>query len=290
MTHNKESAVGPGTTTSGTKYATIKHTILHPVQGRIRGPFRDAANLLPGAIVCNQMIIVPGNATMTSIELVDVINAMREDGQAELRHDNFMVKIEKHPGIQSPKFLGDYKDCKGRTYKCYNLPKREASLMVMSESQAVQAKVYDRLAELEAGARAFTIPTTFSGALRLAAEQADTIDAQNLLLEAAKPAIAFVDKYVDATGSKGFRQVCKLLGAKENVFRYFLLAKDIMYVLGGEPTPRAQHLDAGRFVIKAGQSDVSGHAYNSARFTPKGITWIAGEFAKYQLELCSGAA
>ena len=27
--------------------------------------------------------------------------------------------------IQSPEFLGDYKDDKGRTYPCFNLPKRE---------------------------------------------------------------------------------------------------------------------------------------------------------------------
>jgi hypothetical protein len=87
--------------------------------------------------------------TMSSVELVDVINSMREPGRAELRHDNFMAKIEAHPGIQSPKFLGDYKDGRGRTYKCYYLPKRECELMVMSESLEVQTKVLDRLIELE---------------------------------------------------------------------------------------------------------------------------------------------
>lgn len=87
--------------------------------------------------------------TMSSVELVEVINELREEGKAELRHDNFMVKIENHPGIQSPKFLGDYKDSKGRTYKCYHLPKREAELMVMSESLEVQTRVYDRMNELE---------------------------------------------------------------------------------------------------------------------------------------------
>lgn len=92
--------------------------------------------------------------TMSSVELVDVINSMREPGSAELRHDNFMAKIEKHPGIQSPKFLGDYKDGRGRTYPCYYLPKREAELMVMSESLEVQTKVLDRLIELEGAASA----------------------------------------------------------------------------------------------------------------------------------------
>jgi phage antirepressor YoqD-like protein len=39
----------------------------------------------------------------------------------------------------------------------------------------------------------------------------------------------------------------------------------------------------GRFVIKAGVSRTSEHAYNTAKFTPKGVEWIAGEWAKHQV-------
>jgi len=92
--------------------------------------------------------------TMSSIELVAIINDMRDPQAPELRHDNFMAKIESHPGIASPKFLGHALVTVGggaqRKSKCYHLPKRECELMVMSESLAVQTKVYDRLAELEA--------------------------------------------------------------------------------------------------------------------------------------------
>lgn len=98
-------------------------------------------------------------ATMSSLEILDVINEERK-AEAEaagevfvaLLHKNFIAKIEGHPGIQSAKFLADYKDTRGRTQKCYNLPKREAELMVMSESLKVQARVYDRLVELESKA------------------------------------------------------------------------------------------------------------------------------------------
>ena len=82
--------------------------------------------------------------TVSSIELVSIINDMRDMGKATLRHDNFIRKIEGHPAIDSPKFLGQYKDGSGRSVKCYYLPKREACLMVMSESESVRAKVYDR--------------------------------------------------------------------------------------------------------------------------------------------------
>ena len=94
--------------------------------------------------------ITQPTATMSSLELVEIINSLRGEDRAELRHDNFMKKIESHPGIDSPKFLGQYKDSTGRTLKCYNLPKRECELMVMSESLEVQTKVYDRMTALEA--------------------------------------------------------------------------------------------------------------------------------------------
>ena len=97
--------------------------------------------------------LVNGTPTMSSMELVELINGMRTPGKVELRHDNFMSKIEKHPGIMSPKFLGHIEvpgpNGGTRKSKCYFLPKRECELMVMSESLEVQTKVYDRLSEIE---------------------------------------------------------------------------------------------------------------------------------------------
>ena len=102
-------------------------------------------------------------ATMCSVDIVDVINEERKEealaagvDYAVLLHKNFLAKIEGHPGITSAKFLA-YVDVAGpngstRKSKCYNLPKREAELMVMSESLKVQTRVYDRLAAIEAGA------------------------------------------------------------------------------------------------------------------------------------------
>jgi len=129
-----------------------------------------------------------------------------------------------------------------------------------------------------------TLPKTFAEALRLAADQQDVITAQAEQLAAAAPAVEFVERYADSTGTKGFRQVAKLLQANENLFREFLLDERIMYRLGGELTPHAPHIDAGRFCVKTGTAQVSGHAYNVARFTSKGVTWVAGEWAKWNLK------
>ena len=55
-----------------------------------------------------------------------------------------------------------------------------------------------------------------------------------------------------------------------------------MYPLNGEYAPYNNHITAGRFEIKTGISD-AGHAFNSPKFTPKGIVWAYGEFTKYKL-------
>lgn len=128
------------------------------------------------------------------------------------------------------------------------------------------------------------VPQSFAAALRLAAEQQDVIEAQAAQIAAAAPAVDFVERYADSTGTKGFREVAKLLGANESAFREFLLDQKIMYRLAGALTPHAQHMDAGRFCVKAGTAQ-NNHAFNAARFTPKGVTWIAGEWAKHQVAL-----
>jgi phage antirepressor YoqD-like protein len=226
--------------------------------------------------------------TMSSLEMVDYINSQRGDGEAELRHDNFMAKVPQVLGVFAPKFLGTQTYGNNNTRAVYNFPKREACLMAMSYSYDLQAKVYDRMTALEAD-KAFKPPTTLSGALRLAADQAEQIEAQALLIEQQKPAVQFVERYTVADhGSKGFREVCKLLGANEARFKEFLTESKIMYRLGKNLTAHQNHIDAGRFEVKTGEAN--GYAYNRCLFTPKGVTWIAGEWAKYQLQSTSHTA
>ncbi len=100
-------------------------------------------------------------ATMSSLELVEIINSVRPKGSTKLLHKNLMAKIENHPGITSAKFsahvLVDIGNGAKRKSKCYHLPKRECELLVMAESREVQTKVYDRMADLE---RRLADPTT----------------------------------------------------------------------------------------------------------------------------------
>ena len=127
------------------------------------------------------------------------------------------------------------------------------------------------------------LPQSFAAALRLAADQQDTIAAQAEQLAAAAPKVEFADKYADSTGLKGFREAAKALNVNENDFRQFLADEKIMYRLNGAWAPYANHQAAGRLAVKVGTSTRNGHAFNSAKFTPKGILWAAGELARWQL-------
>ncbi|QHJ79518.1 MAG: hypothetical protein [Caudoviricetes sp.] len=141
-------------------------------------------------------------------------------------------------------------------------------------------KVIKRLRELEELISP-RLPQSLPEALRLAADLAEEkLQLENKLAIAA-PKAEFVDSYVNASGSIGFRETCKLLNIKENAFRNFLLDSGVMYILAGKLTPYSQHIDAGRFSVKTGENKSNGHAFTQSKFTPKGIQWVAGLWASY---------
>ncbi len=228
--------------------------------------------------------------TMSSPEIVDFINEYRaknESNPVQLRHDSFMAKVPKVLGEnQSPKFIGDYKDAKGRTYPCYHFPKREACLMAMSYSYELQAQVFDRMTAMENHIAAQNQPSyMIEDPIKRAEkwiEEAKQKQAVIHQLEIAAPKVAFVDKYVAGNGNKTFRQVAKLLGANERKFRDFLKKEKIMYKLNGEWLAYQNHIDAKRFHNNTGISE-SNHTFTRSLFTPKGVEWTAGEWAKFNL-------
>lgn len=225
--------------------------------------------------------------SMTSIELLDLVNEARAASrEPKIRANVFADRIKDElDGEHYKSFV--VQNLNGTQSEVFELNRDQCMLVSMRESKAVRRKVLAKLNALEAKlshpVTAFVIPKTMSEALRLAADQAEQIEKQQAVLSIAAPKAEFVDRYVDGTGLKGFRQVAKLLGAKENDFRAFLQDKRVMYRLGGEWVPFAEHIAAGRFSVKTGQAD-NGHAFNAAKFTPKGVQWIAGLWAVHQLE------
>lgn len=172
----------------------------------------------------------------------------------------------------------------GQQYPEFLLNKRDTLVLVSGYDAHLRAKIIDRWIELESQ-QAPRIPQTFGEALRLAADQAEQIEQQQKALAIAAPKAAFVDQYVEASGTMIFREVAKLLKANERKLRELLKARKIMYRLSsGEWVPYQSHIDAGRFEVKTGTSERNNRAFTQARFTPKGFQWIAGLWNQHQIK------
>ncbi|HGF8971228.1 TPA: phage antirepressor KilAC domain-containing protein [Yersinia enterocolitica] len=165
----------------------------------------------------------------------------------------------------------------GNQYFEYRFNKRDSLVLVARLSPEFTAAVVDRWQELEQN----LIPQTLPEALRLAANLAEEKQQLENQLSIAAPKVEFVDRYVIAKGSMTFRQVAKLLNAREAEFRQFLLDNHIMYRLNGMLSPHQQHSELGRFEVKTGTNTINNHAFAQSRFTPKGVKWVGGLWAEY---------
>lgn len=214
--------------------------------------------------------------TMSSREIAELTGK-------ELGHVNRDIRAMLDSLQDDPELEHVREDQDGRGYTtAFHLGRELTYTLLAGYSVVLRRRVIARWQELEAQ-QAPKLPQTMAQALRLAAEQAEQIEAQQEQLALAAPKVAFVDRYVAATsGEKGFREVCKLLGANEHEFSEFLARAKIMYRLAGKMTPHAEHLAAGRFKVKTGTAPRNEHAYAQAKFTPKGVEWVAGLWGKHK--------
>ena len=228
----------------------------------------------------SELMTVGRALTMSSIDLLDLVNQSRAShGEAKIENRHFLARIEDELDGELPPRKNFTHPSNGLAIGYYDLTIDQCRLVGMRESKGVRRWVLERLKERETP----LVPQTYAQALLEAGRLAQLAEEQAQQLALAAPKVEFVDRFVQAsTGSKTFRQVAKLLKANERHFRAFLEEKGVMYRLGGEWMPYAQHIEADRFEVKAGVAE-NDHAYTAARFTAKGVEWVAGEWAKHQV-------
>lgn len=212
--------------------------------------------------------------TMTSLDISELVKSRHDKVKQSI--DRLSSDNEHRPAIIQRPPMGEVKNHLGQSVSVYFINKRDSYVIVAQLSPEFTAALVDRWQELEQKAAAPSIPN-FNDPVAAARAWADAKEAEIKAIqysEAARPAVEFVDRYVKSTGNLGFRQVCKLLKVKENDFRSFLQDNRIMYRLNGDWVPYASHIDAGRFYVAAGIGD-NNHNFTSAKFTPKGVEWIA---------------
>ena len=176
------------------------------------------------------MNLVPSNAsvTMTSLDLVEFINSQRGEDAPILAHSDFLKKVPQVLGeIGAGNFSFTYRDVQNKERPCYKFPKREACLMAMSYSYELQAKVFDKMTELEETAHRPQLPD-FTNPAVAARAWADQVEARQLIeaktvelehkVEVLAPKAEALDRMALADGEVCLQTAGKLLQQPPNKF------------------------------------------------------------------------
>lgn len=208
--------------------------------------------------------------TMSSREIADLV---------ESRHDSVKRTIERlqDKGLIQLTPMVEVKNHLGQVVTEYQLIKRDSYVVVAQLSPEFTARLVDRWQELE-NQQMPQIPQTLSEALRLAADQAEQIERQNLLLEQQRPKVEFVQRYVEAGTTKSLRETAKILKVPERAMIDCLVGDGLLFRQSGNLLPYQKYHAKGLFDVKTGTTE-HGHNYTQTRVTSKGIEYIASRYA-----------
>lgn len=212
---------------------------------------------------------------MTSREIAELTNK---------RHDNVLqvARSLAKEGITESQECQYRATRDGRSYPEHHLSKRDSLVLVARLSPEFTGRIVDRWMELEAANQSsqFIVPSTLSGALRLAAEQAETIEAQAAQLASAKPAIAFHDAVANLDGTCNISHIAKTLGHGPNKLFSRLRADKIL--IGKSNLPYQEYLSRGYFEVRENEPwkdrDGNMHPTFTTVVTGKGQIWLARKY------------
>ena len=208
--------------------------------------------------------------TMSSREIADLV---------ESRHDSVKRTIERlqDKGLIQLTPMVEVKNHLGQVVTEYQLIKRDTYVVVAQLSPEFTARLVDRWQELESQQMP-QIPQTLSEALRLAVDQAEQIEKQNLLIEQQRPKVEFVQRYVEAGTTKSLRETAKILKVPERAMIDCLVGDGLLFRQSGNLLPYQKYHAKGLFDVKTGTTEY-GHNYTQTRVTSKGIEYIASRYA-----------
>lgn len=217
----------------------------------------------------------PNEVTMTSLELVEFINFQRNEGEAVLRHADFIAKVPKVIGVEySEKFRSTYIADNGKENPCYRFPKRESCLMAMSYSYDMQAKVYDRMTAMEQALSlpSYQIQDEIERANRWIAEQQEKRQLVQQLDHAA-PKVTYYDKVVKSSAMLIASQISQKFGWSAVKLNRALEGYDV-YNLSVKRSRIFQQwfMDAGY-----GEMSQTSAGYPQPMFTVQGEAWIVAK-------------
>jgi phage antirepressor YoqD-like protein len=228
----------------------------------------------------NQLMTISNSQMMSSKEIAQLTGKRHADVIRDIRNmidaiDDAVLRHEQYQEVID-----------ARGYTSEFLIDHELSI-VLGTGYSVQHRLslVRRWKELEQQVAQphFAIPTSLSGALMLAAQQAEQIEKQQAVIAQQAPAVAFVERFVEADGLHNVRQTAKALEMPEKEFVSRCIAAKILYRTNKVLTGYQQWKDAGYLTHK--EDEINGKARLQVMFTPKGIAWLGKRLIKAQAQI-----
>ena len=237
------------------------------------------------------------NETMTSLEIAEVTGRNHKDVMRSIREmEDAWVKVNGR------KFaLVEYKDAKGEMRPCYSLSKTECLYIATKFNDEARAKLILRWEELETNeVSLIKVPKTFAEALRLAADQAEKLEAQEKMLEASskeivelsstiatmQPKVTYVDKILASKETVTTTQIAQDYGQSAKAFNILLRNFGIQHKVGGQWILYAKYLP-NRYVqsdtISIEHKDGSSGSVMHTKWTQKGRLFLYEELKKHNV-------
>ena len=237
------------------------------------------------------------NETMTSLEIADVTGRNHKDVMRSIREmEEAWVKVNGR------KFaLVEYKDAKGEMRPCYSLSKTECLYIATKFNDEARAKLILRWEELETKeVSLIKVPATFAEALRLAADQAEKLEAQEKMLEASskeivelsgtianmQPKVTYVDKILSSKETVTTTQIAQDYGQSAKSFNILLRNFGIQHKVGGQWILYAKYLPNGYVqsdTIPIEHKDGSSGSVMHTKWTQKGRLFLYEELKKHNV-------
>lgn len=188
--------------------------------------------------------------------------------------------------------LSEYTDSTGRKLPMYELNRKESLYIATKFNDAARAKLVIRWEELESENikqqnSNFSIPSTLSEALRLAADQAETIEEQEKQLKMQEPKVLFAKSLEVSGHSILIGQLAKILNQNKvdiGQNRLFEKLREEGYLhKSGEQYngPTQKSMDLGILSVKTSvfnNPDGSVRVTRTTKVTPKGQIYFVNKF------------
>lgn len=199
------------------------------------------------------------------------IEKLKEAGEEEFSRLNFEQS--------------EYTNERGKTYIKYLLTEDAFTMITMSYTtvEAMKFKVkyineFKRMRDL-LGNKNSRLPSTFSEALRLAAdlqEEKEKLEKQNKLL---KPKADSHDHFLDSKNNRNMEATAKALKVGRNNLFKFLREDEIKIMGKGKTIPYQKYIDAGYFVVV--ETPKNGFSVSQTYVTKDGVEYLSKKIRKH---------